>query len=163
MTDPGATMLLMFALLLLLPMYWGAVQRPTDVVKWTVAAPAAWTTAGGTLKLTIKADVEDGWKLYALEQPAAGPQPLAFTVTKPFAVQVKSITAPAAKVLKDPQFEVNTRYYEKTATFTVPVSVPADLAGMHEIPLEVTFQACGADICLRPYTQKLPVHIEVRR
>ena len=156
-------MLLMPALLMLLAVFWGAAQRPTDVVRWTVGAPAAWTTAGGTLKLTVKADVKDGWKLYALEQPAAGPQPLAFAATKPFAVQVKSITAPAAKVLKDPQFDANTRYYEKAAIFTVPVSIPADLAGMHEIPLEVTFQACGADICLRPYTQKLPVHIEVRR
>lgn len=151
------------ALLLLLALFSGAAQRPTDVVKWTVAAPASWTTAGGTLKLTVTASVEDGWKLYAIEQPAAGPQPLAFATARPFVVQVKGITAPAAKVLKDPQFDTNTRYYEKAATFTVPVSIPADLAGMHEIPLDVTFQACGSDICLRPYTQKLPVRIEVRR
>jgi len=140
-----------------------AGQRPTDVVKWTVAAPSSWTTAGGTLKLTVTANVQDGWKLYAIEQPAAGPQPLAFTTSKPFAVPVKAIAAPPAKVLKDPLFDASTRYYEKTATFTVPVSIPGDLAGMHEIPLEVTFQACGADICLRPFTQKLPVRIEVRR
>jgi DsbC/DsbD-like thiol-disulfide interchange protein len=150
-------------LLLLLALVSGAAQRPTDVVKWTVAAPASWTTAGGTLKLSVRASVADGWKLYALEQPEAGPTPLAFAAAKPFAVQGKAIAGPVAKVLEDPQFGVNTRYYEKTATFTVPVVVPADLAGMHEIPLEVTFQACGADICLRPYTQKLPVRIEVRR
>lgn len=150
------------ALLLLLAIFSSAPQRPTDVVKFTVAAPA-WTAAGGTLKLTVNASVADGWKLYALDQPAAGPQPLSFAVLKPFSVQRKTIAGPAAKVLADPQFGVNTRYYEKAATFSVPVAIPADLAGMHEIPLEVTFQACGADLCLRPYTQKLPVHIEVRR
>ena len=151
------------ALLLLLALFSGAGQRPADVVKWTVAAPQGWTTAGGTLALTVKATVADGWKLYAIDQPPAGPQPLAFATTKPFAIQPKTITAPPAKVLKDPLFDANTRYYEKTASFTVPVSIPGDLAGMHEIPVEVTFQACGADICLRPFTQKLPVHIEVRR
>jgi DsbC/DsbD-like thiol-disulfide interchange protein len=136
------------ALLILLAILYGAPQRPTDIVRWSVAAPGAWTTAGGTLKLTVSAKIEDGWKLYAIDQPAAGPRPL---------------SAPPAKVLKDPIFDANTRYYEKEVAITVPVSIPADLAGIHEIPVEVTFQACGADICLRPFTQKLPVQIEVRR
>ena len=149
--------------MLLLAVLSGAPQRPTDVVKWTVAAPGAWTTAGATLKLAVTAKIQDGWKLYALEQPAAGPRPLAFTTAKPFAVVTKGIAAPPAKVLKDPLFDANTRYYERDVVITVPISVPGDLAGIHEIPLEVTFQACGADICLRPFTQKLPVQIEVRR
>jgi DsbC/DsbD-like thiol-disulfide interchange protein len=151
------------ALLILLAILSGAPQRPTDIVRWSVAAPGAWTTAGGTLKLTVSAKIEDGWKLYALDQPAAGPRPLAFGAAKPFAVLTKGLSAPPAKVLKDPIFDANTRYYEKEVAITVPVSIPADLAGIHEIPVEVTFQACGADICLRPFTQKLPVQIEVRR
>ena len=152
-----------FLLLLLAVLSPAAGQRPTDIVRWTVTAPGAWTSAGGTLKLTVNAKVQDGWKLYALDQPTAGPSPLAFSTAKPFAVVTKSIAAPPAKVLKDPLFDGNTRYYEKDVTITVPVAVPVDLAGMHQIPLEVTFQACGADICLRPFTQKLPVQIEVRR
>jgi hypothetical protein len=31
------------------------------------------------------------------------------------------------------------------------------------VPLEVTFQACGAELCLRPFTQKLAVEISVRQ
>ena len=53
-------------------------------------------------------------------------------------------------------------YYENEAAFTVPVNV-GTATGPQTIPLEVTFQACGAEICLRPFTQKLPVQIEVRR
>lgn len=151
------------ALLVLLALVSAAGQRPTDIVRWSVSAPAAWTTAGGTLRLTVNAKIEDGWKLYAIDQPAAGPRPLAFASAKPFAVVAKGLAAPPAKVLKDPLFDATTRYYEKEVAITVPVSIPADLAGVHEIPLEVTFQACGADICLRPFTQKLPVQIEVRR
>ena len=151
------------ALLVLLAIFSGAGQRPTDIVRWSVSTPTAWTTAGGTLKLTVNAQIEEGWKLYALDQPAAGPSPLAFAAAKPFAVLSKGLAAPPAKVLKDPLFDANTRYWEKQVAITVPVSVPADLAGMHEIALEVTFQACGAEICLRPFTQKLPVQIEVRR
>lgn len=152
-----------FLLLLLAVLSPALGQRPTDVVRWTVTAPGAWTTAGGTLKLQVNAKVQDGWKLYAIDQPTAGPSPLAFVAQKPFAVVTKSIAAPPAKALKDPLFEGTTKYYEKDVTITVPVSIPADLAGIHQIALEVTFQACGADICLRPFTQKLPVQIEVRR
>ena len=151
------------ALLLLLALFSGAAQRPTDIVRWSVSAPVSWTTAGGTLKLTVHARIEEGWKLYAVDQPAAGPRPLAFAAAKPFAVITRSLAAPPAKVLKDPLFDANTRYYEKEVAIGVPVSIPADLAGMHEIPLQVTFQACGAELCLRPFTQKLPVQIEVRR
>ena len=148
---------------LFLAIFLSAGQRPTDVVKWTVTAPGAWATAGGTFELVVSAEVEGGWKLYALDQPTEGPKPLTFTAAKPFAVLTKRIVAPPAQTLKDPVFDGNTRYYEKQVAIKVPISIPADLAGMHQIPLEVTFQACGADICLRPFTQKLPVHTEVRR
>lgn len=149
--------------LLLLSLLSAVPQRPTDVVQWTPSMTSSWVTAGGTLELVVNARVQDGWKLYALDQPANGPRPLSFAVAKPFAVVTKKIGAPPAKVLKDPLFDANTRYYEKAVAIRIPISIPADLAGMHEVPLEVTFQACGADICLRPFTQKLPVHVEVRR
>jgi hypothetical protein len=66
-------------------------------------------------------------------------------------------------VLKqDENFAVDTHYYETRAAFTVPVAVDrAITAGTHEIPLEVTFQACGNELCLRPFTQRLPVKASI--
>ena len=154
-------------LLLVLALLAGApAQRPTDIVKWSADAPAAAVRPGGVVKITLKADVEDGWKLYALEQPKGGPIPLAIAVAKnaPFTLSSKQIAGAKAKSQKDEVFSVATQYYENTASFTVPVTVASTLgAGEHVVPIDVTFQACGQSICLRPYTQRLDVKVTVAK
>jgi len=141
-----------------------AAQRPTDIVKWS-AQPAAMTVrAGGTAKIALTARIEDGWKLYSLTQPKGGPIALAIGVAKgaPFTLSTKDITSPAPKVEKDEAFSKDTQYYETEAAFVLPVGVSKTATpGAHSVPLEVTFQACGKEICLRPFTQKLEVQITV--
>jgi DsbC/DsbD-like thiol-disulfide interchange protein len=149
--------------LLLLALVFGGGQRPSDIVRWTVTSTSV--SAGGTAKFAVTARIQDGWKLYAIEQPADGPVPLEIKLQNGsrFELLRKQIAGPAPRILKDPNFDVETRYYEKEAAFTVPVKVPPAAAGAHEVPFEITFQACGADICLRPFTQKLSASLEVRR
>ena len=72
----------------------------------------------------------------------------------PFTLTEKQIVAPAPKTMKDENFGTNSMYYEKEVAFTVPVTVPKTPSGQVQIPLEVTFQACGNELCLRPFTQK---------
>lgn len=159
-------MLRMSLLLLLCVLVAAPVQRPADVVKWSAAPLATTITRGGVVKITVTADVQPGWKLYAIEQPANGPRPLSFDVPKnlAFDIERKHIATPAAKVQKDDNFDLETRYYEKQATFIVPVTVRRTApAGRHTLPLEVTFQACGQSICLRPYTQKLELELSIAR
>lgn len=140
------------------------VQRPADVVRWSVA-PVAVVTPGSTARIGVVAKVQPGWKLYAIEQPADGPEPLTFSVAKDsgFTLSPKQIVAPKPKIQSDENFGLQTRYYEKDVSFTVPVALPASAAGSLQVPLEVTFQACGQNICLRPYTQKLQVPITISR
>jgi DsbC/DsbD-like thiol-disulfide interchange protein len=142
-----------------------AVQRPADVVRWTAAAPAASAAPGAIVKIIVSAKVQSGWKLYAIDQPADGPEPLTFAVAKDsgFSVTAKQITAPRAKVQNDENFGLQTRYYENEVSFTVPVGVPSPASRATHVPLEVTFQACGQNICLRPYTEKLQVPITISR
>jgi DsbC/DsbD-like thiol-disulfide interchange protein len=142
-----------------------AVQRPADVVRWTAAVTPADVAPGATVKITVNAKVQSGWKLYAIEQPADGPEPLTFSVPKDsgYSLTAKQIVAPKAKVQNDDNFGLQTRYYENDAAFTVPVAVPASASGAVHVPLEVTFQACGQNICLRPFTQKLQVPITISR
>ncbi|HJR60056.1 MAG TPA: protein-disulfide reductase DsbD N-terminal domain-containing protein [Vicinamibacterales bacterium] len=139
-------------------------QRPSDIVKWSATAPAVMTSPGGTVKVSLTAKIERGWKLYALTQPEGGPQKLAIEVASgaPFTVSQKQIAGPAPKTLADENFGMKTQYYEKAATFTVPVTVSKTAAtGALRIPLEVTFQACGESLCLRPFTEKLEVGLSV--
>jgi DsbC/DsbD-like thiol-disulfide interchange protein len=149
------------ALLLLTP-----VQRPADIVKWSADAPTAPVRAGGVAKIALTANVEPGWKLYALTQPKGGPVPLAIKVAKdsPFSIVGKNIEPPLPKVQKDESFSLDTQYYEHEAKFVVPVTVPKTVAaGPQVVPVEVTFQACGESICLRPFTQRLDVKVTVTK
>jgi thiol:disulfide interchange protein DsbD len=157
----------MLHLVVLLALAFVPAQRPTDIVKWSAAPPAAAVAAGAVATITVTAKVQAGWKLYAVDQPPGGPVPLTFDLADGarFTIAAKGIVAPKAKVQKqDANFAVDTKYYEQDASFTIPVSVPRTTdAGAHTIPLEVTFQACGAELCLRPFTEKLAVPITVRK
>ena len=130
-------------------------------------APAKPVQVGGVAKVALTAEVEPGWKLYALTQPKGGPVPLAIAVAKnaPFTLSTKEITAPAAKAQKDELFSGgNTQYYESEVAFILPVAVSKTTPpGDHTVPLDVTFQACGKEICLRPFTQRLDVKLTVTK
>ena len=151
-------------LLILLAMV-GVVQRPTDIVRWSATAPTKAIAAGGVAKIELTAKIEDGWKLYALSQPKGGPIPLAIVIEKgaPFTLVQKQITGPLPKLQKDDNFNLETQYYEHEAAFTLPVTLPKTASGKLQVPLDVTFQACGASICLRPFTQRVNVEIIVSR
>lgn len=142
-------------------------QRPADIVKWSASAPATTVAPGAVAKISVTAKIEPGWKLYAVEQPPGGPLALGFALTKggPFEIAGKQIVAPKAKIQKqDENFTVDTRYYEGAATFTIPVHVAGTApAGAQTIPLEITFQACGAELCLRPFTAKVDVPVTVAK
>jgi DsbC/DsbD-like thiol-disulfide interchange protein len=147
-------------LLLLAP----TAQRPTDIVRWSAVAPKS-SAAGSVAKIELTAKIEEGWKLYALTQPKGGPVALEIALEKgtPFVLVQKQITGPLPKVQRDDTFKVDTQYYEHEASFTVPVTVPKAVSGKSQLPLDVTFQACGAEICLRPFTQRLNVELIVGR
>jgi DsbC/DsbD-like thiol-disulfide interchange protein len=142
-----------------------AVQRPADVVRWSASPPSAAVAPGATVKISVAAKVQPGWKLYAIEQPVDGPEPLTFDVPKDsgYALTAKQISAPKPKIQNDDNFRLQTRYYENEVSFTVPVTVPASATGAAHVPLQVTFQACGQNICLRPFTQTLQVPITISR
>ena len=141
-------------------------QRPADVVRWSATGPDKPVTAGSEAKVTLNAKIESGWRLYALTQPVGGPVKLAIATPKgtAFTIAAKRIVAPEPKVHTDENFKLDTQFYDTDTVFTVPVSVPKTMAaGKQQVPIEVTFQACGDTICLRPFTERLTVNITVTR
>jgi thiol:disulfide interchange protein DsbD len=155
----------MVFLLVILSLSAGVLQRPSDIVKWSATSPAATVSAGGTIKVSLTAKVESGWKLYALTQPEGGPKPLDIELAAgaPFTISKKQIVGPKPKTLKDENFDLETLYYDTQAAFVVPVTVAASVSGKTRIPFEVTFQACGEAICLRPFTETVTVDVTVEK
>lgn len=154
----------MLPLLLFLGLSAGILQRPVDVVKWSAIAPAA-VKPGATVQVSLTARVANGWKLYALVQPQGGPRPLDIKVAEgaPFTIARKQIGGPKPKTLQDENFDMETLYYEREAIFTVPVTLSKSVSGTAVIPLDVTYQACGDSICLRPFTERVNVLVMVNR
>jgi DsbC/DsbD-like thiol-disulfide interchange protein len=139
-------------------------QRPSDVVHWTAKAATGTIAQGGTITIAITADIEEGWHVYALTQPKGGPIPLAIGVTKsqPFDVDIRRIKSPAPTIASDPNFNLETHYYEGPVTLTVPVMVKRTAPlGKGTVPVEVTFQACSNRICLRPFTETISVDVSI--
>ena len=137
----------------------GFAQNPA---KWSLSSEAKGRplTSGETFNAELKADIEPGWHLYALEQPAGGPIATTIKVTqgKPFEITGK-IESPKPTIKADPNFPVNgkpleTQFFENSVVFTLPirstVAVPAD-----ELAVDVRFQLCNDTSCLPPKTVRL--------
>jgi len=137
-----------------------------DIVSWTVSAQSADNVkAGSKVDLTLRGVVENGWHVYGLEQPKTGPIPLRVTVDPgEVAAADGMVAASAPEKVFDPSFKLDTQYYERPFTVTVPVRVAANASpGPHQIPVSVRFQTCNGKICHPPKTARLSVPINVRK
>ena len=133
----------------------GAIAQ--NPARWSLHSDAQGKkmTANLNFKAELKADIEPGWHLYALEQPAGGPIATTISVTKdkPFTLDGK-IDSPEPKTKFDPNFNIDTKYFENSATFNVPLKSTVDTAG-DELSLDVRFQLCNDTFCLPPKTVRV--------
>ena len=148
----------LFLLILLLPVF-SIAQNPA---KWSLdlAGKTGPVRQGSSLKPVLKAEVEPGWHLYALDQPQGGPIATTIKITegKPFVID-GDIASPKPKVAPDPNFTVDgkpieTKYFVDRAQFTVPVKTVTD-AAIEDLSFDVRFQLCNDTFCLPPRTVRV--------
>lgn len=129
-------------------------QNPT---KWSLESDANGKTlkANENFSAKLKAEVEEGWHLYALEQPAGGP--IATTIKipedKPFKLSGQ-ITSEQPITQFDPNFQIDTKFYKDQAEFNLPIQVTNDASG-DDLAVNVRFQLCNDTLCLPPKTVKV--------
>lgn len=117
--------------------------------------------SGETLTANLRADIESGWHLYALEQPKGGPIATTIKVSggSPFEITGK-ITSPKPIQKIEELFvgedgkPLETKFFENTATFAVPLKATANAAAS-SLALDVRFQLCNDTLCLPPKTVKV--------
>ncbi|HEX9961091.1 MAG TPA: protein-disulfide reductase DsbD domain-containing protein, partial [Pyrinomonadaceae bacterium] len=114
-----------FFLILVLPVF-AFAQNPT---RWSLESGAKGKSLkqGEKFKAALLAEIEDGWHLYALEQPEGGPIPTTVKVNEsvPFIIEGK-VTTPAPVTKFDPNFNIDTKFFEKQAQFNLPLQASAD-------------------------------------
>src|SRR3954469_17740129 len=138
----------------------GAIAQ--DPARWSLSSDAAGKTlkSGAELKAQLKADIDDGWHLYALDQPAGGPVPTTITISanSPFTI-VGEISAPQPSIRADQNFIVNdrplqTKFFEKNVVFGINALAKSDVPA-DQFAVNVRFQLCNDKFCLPPKTLRL--------
>jgi thiol:disulfide interchange protein DsbD len=137
-------------------------QALPETVTWSVAPAAA--KPGESLKLTVNGAVLEGWHVYSLKQAPEGPTPLLARVEDNAAAAADGAVSESKPVkLRDPAFGLDTQFYERAFTLTVPVRLKRGLKpGAQAIPVSVRFQTCNGRICQPPKTVHLNAIINPR-
>jgi thiol:disulfide interchange protein len=145
-------------LFLLLPLA-ALGQNPAN---WTLESDTKGRSlkAGESVNVTLKAEVEPGWHLYALDQPAGGPIATTIKVAegRPFEI-VSAVRSPKPKTAPDPNFIVDgkpleTKYFEDRAGFELTVKAKGDVIA-ESIAVDVRYQLCNDTFCLPPRTKRV--------
>lgn len=134
-------------------------------IRWSVKRenPAAAVKAGDKFNAQVVATIDEGWHLYSLDQPAGGPIPTRIFLSESQKFKLAGdIESPMPLVVFDPNFNVDTQFYEGGAVFNLPIETAKDvLAGKNTLFVNVFFQTCNDKTCLPPKTVKLNTDIEV--
>ncbi|MEZ5421653.1 MAG: cytochrome c biogenesis protein CcdA [Pyrinomonadaceae bacterium] len=134
-----------------------------DPVKWRLdaaQAKAERSEKGQKIEVSLNASIEEGWHLYALDQPSGGPVATTIKATEASPWKVEGeIRSPKPIVRPDPNFTVDgkpleTRSFTNEVSFKVPLAAAAD-ASIESVSLDVRFQACNDSLCLPPRTMRV--------
>jgi thiol:disulfide interchange protein DsbD len=132
-------------------------------ITWSLAASRNLKVKpGAQFEVVVTATIDEGWHLYALSQ---GPPVIPTRITLP-AGQRFSLAAPPVgpdpKREHDPNFGMETEFYDTSAAFTVPIlAAPDTPGGRQRVEVHVRFQTCNDRLCLPPRIDKLAVDVMV--
>jgi thiol:disulfide interchange protein len=138
--------------------------RAQDPIHWTLTFSSKDPVLPGKrIDATLTAKIDKGWHLYALEEPAGGPLPTVIVVAtpKPFALAGPIGVPPGTRAF-DPNFNLETEYYEEQVSFTLPLKVLPDTPlGRHKLQVTANWTTCNDRLCLPPREETLTIEINV--
>jgi len=158
-------MMATLTLALPMPMLSAAAQEIDNPITWslTTSAQPRSFKPGDKITVILTAKIEEGWHLYSPDQQPGGPIPTRIVVPadQPFKL-AEPIDLPVPRTEIDPNFNLETQFYEDEATFSLPIVIAADApAGKQEVRVNVSFQTCNGEKCLPPKHLKLTAEISI--
>ena len=115
-------------------------------VKWSYAAKKISNTEAVVF---LRATIQDGWHIYALDVKDGGPIKTSFTFTKSAEYSlIGSPVQPAPTTKFEKSFNMNVTYFEKTVTFQQKVKLKSAKATAVKGQLE--YMTCNDKKCLPP-------------
>jgi thiol:disulfide interchange protein DsbD len=134
-------------------------QEPSH---WGLSSAASGKSikTGESISVQLKAQIDDGWHLYALDQPSGGPIPTTIKITdgSPFSI-TGQISAPKPTIGKDQNFvadgkPLETKFFEHEVTFGITATASSETSA-DAFAVNVRFQLCNDTFCLPPKTLKV--------
>jgi hypothetical protein len=128
-----------------------ALAQAPGKVQWTAEQG---TGKDGVVVVSVAAQIEKGWHIYAQTQSPEGPTPLRVGI-EPGAPYELAGAITGSKPLKhhDASFDLDTEFY--TDAFVLKVPVKENSAAQQPVPITVRFQMCSDTTCMPPKTVHL--------
>ena len=137
---------------------------PSEVVTWKASlSSSAPLKRGEKITAKLQATIKSGWHVYSISQMPGGPSPTIIGVPDgQLLSEAGTILGPLPREAYDPNFDMKTEFYERSAAFKVPLEVTATATpGAGKIVVKVRFQTCNDRICLPPSTVEVPLAFRV--
>ncbi len=143
--------------LILTVLFLPAVVLAQNPVSWSLESDAKGKTLkqNEAFKAKLKATIEGEWHLYAVEQPDGGPFPTKITIPENSLFQLDGKpNSPAPITRFDPNFNIDTKFFAKSAEFNLPLKAISEAKG-DDLAVNVRYQVCDDKVCLPPKTVKV--------
>jgi thiol:disulfide interchange protein len=142
-----------------------AAQGMQIPVQWTasIGNRPVPIRAGESFDVLATATIADGWHLYAIDQTAGGPIPTRVSLLDGQAFALNgTVKEPPPTAKFDPNFNLETRFFEKHVEFIVPVKLAAGaVPGASSVNVDVRYQACNDKLCMPPRTVHLSAAVTI--
>jgi hypothetical protein len=143
----------------------GNARAAKPPVQWQIKNPPTKPLKQGTkVNLTLTGQIDSGWHLYALEEPAGGPVATIIGLTDGDPADLLRVEEARPKTLLDPLFNLQTGFFESTADFTLHLALAKDAPiGASSLHVQVRYQSCNDRVCLPPHTDTVEVPVTIAK
>jgi thiol:disulfide interchange protein DsbD len=151
---------LFLAILLTLSSTCASAQDP---VHWSASGPASPVAHGQKFTARVSARIDPGWHIYSITQAPGGPVATEINLARKQAFNLAGpIIGPLPRSAYDSNFQLQTEFYEQTASFKVPLTAAANApAGPTAVAIDVRFQVCNERQCLPATTVHLKAPVRI--
>jgi thiol:disulfide interchange protein len=138
-----------------------AAAQPPSPAQWTVGAAPATAKAGDLVTVTVRGEIEEGWRVYAMDSKAGRPLRVQIEAPRGF----RSLGEPEQMQPQegyDRWFESDYTFFTEHVTVTQVFRLAEDVAGGNaRLRSSVTFMVCNDDVCLPPRTEQFTATVRV--
>ena len=121
---------------------------------WKIrSAPLKPVAPGATFLVTLAADIQPGWHLYALEEPEGGPLPTVIGLAENDPLTLLDVNEPDPHKVSDPVTHAVAGMFTDNAAFTLKLRAPHSKPASDASHILVRYQTCNDQVCLPPHTE----------